>query len=88
MDWLILNKGPMLYKEKDSENQAATNPLDALPREIRELVEHMECIPVLKYETLLSFHQFKENHKELVESSMKEKAEPLAKAATETEEKP
>ena len=88
MDWLILNKGPMLYKEKDSENQAAANPLDALPREIRELVEHMERIPMLKYETLLSFHQFKENHKELVASSMMEKAEPVAEAATETEEKP
>ncbi len=73
MDWLILNRGSMLYKEKDSENEAAANPLNALPQDIKELVEHMERIPMLKYETLLSFHQFKENHKELVESSMKEK---------------
>lgn len=72
LDWLILNKGSMLYKEKVSAN-AAANPLDALPGDIRELVEHMERIPMLKYETLLSFHQFKEKHKELVESSIKEK---------------
>jgi len=88
MDWLILDKGPMLYKEKVSENDAAANSLDALPGDIKELVEHMERIPMLKYETLLSFHQFKENHKELVASSMMEKVAPAAEAATATEEKP
>jgi transcriptional regulator with XRE-family HTH domain len=91
MDWLILNRGSMLYKEKVSENEAAANPLDALPRDIKELVEHMVRIPMLKYETLLSFHQFKENHKELVASSMMEKVAPAAEAtaaAPETGEKP
>jgi hypothetical protein len=45
----------------------------ALPQDIKELVEHMQRIPMLKYETLLSFHQFKENHKDMVESALKEK---------------
>lgn len=73
MDWLILNKGPMFYKEKDNENKAAADPLAALPQDIKELVEHMQRIPMLKYETLLSFHHFKENHKDMVESAFKEK---------------
>jgi transcriptional regulator with XRE-family HTH domain len=75
LDWLILDRGTMFYKEKDSE-KAAANSLSALPQDIRELVEYMERIPILKYETLLSFHQFKANHKELVESAFKEKGEP------------
>jgi transcriptional regulator with XRE-family HTH domain len=58
LDWLILNKGPMFYKEKDYNNALA-----ALPTEIQELVTEMEQVPVLKYEILLNFHQYKENRK-------------------------
>jgi len=58
LDWLILDKGPMFYKEKDYNNTLA-----ALPPEIQELVTEMEQVPVLKYEILLNFHRFKENHK-------------------------
>ncbi len=58
LDWLILDKGPMFYKEKDYNNTLA-----ALPTDIQELVEQMEQVPLLKYEILLSFHKFKESHK-------------------------
>jgi hypothetical protein len=51
LDWLILDKGPMFYKEKDYNNTLA-----ALPPEIQELVTEMEQVPVLKYEILLNFH--------------------------------
>jgi len=61
LDWLILDKGPMFYKEKDYNNTLA-----ALPPEIQELVTQMEQVPVLKYEILLNFHKFKESHKETV----------------------
>lgn len=56
LDWLILDKGPMFYEEKENKTAAAV-----LPAEIQELVEQMEQIPVLKYEILLNFHKFKES---------------------------
>lgn len=55
LDWLILNRGPMFYEEKENKTTAVV-----LPAEIQELVEQMEQIPVLKYEILLNFHKFKE----------------------------
>jgi len=58
LDWLILDKGPMFYKEKDYDNTLA-----ALPPEIQEVVTEMEQVPVLKYEILLNFHKYKENRK-------------------------
>jgi transcriptional regulator with XRE-family HTH domain len=58
LDWLILDRGPMFYEEKENKTAAAV-----LPAEIQELVEQMEQIPVLKYEILLNFHKFKESRK-------------------------
>ena len=39
-------------------------------REHRELVEHMEKIPVLHYEVMGFYHRFKIDNKELVETAM------------------
>jgi len=39
---------------------------EPLPEEIRELVEHMQRIPLLRYEILAAFHLFKDQHKNLV----------------------
>jgi hypothetical protein len=41
------------------------------PEEIRELLDHMECIPLLRYELLAYFYKFKEEHKEMVVEAMK-----------------
>jgi transcriptional regulator with XRE-family HTH domain len=41
-------------------------------REHRELVEHMEKIPLLHYEVMGFYHRFKIDNKELVETAMKE----------------
>lgn len=41
------------------------------PAEIRELLDHMECIPLLRYELLAYFYKFKEEHKEMVVEAMK-----------------
>ena len=70
LDWLIQNKGPMYYSEKE---ETGTN--GAISKELRqdvnELLEHMEKIPLLRYETLAYFHKFKEEHKEMVTEAMK-----------------
>lgn len=71
LDWMVLNKGPMYFKEKDVKNEPPTNPLDSLNPDFKELIEHMERIPMLKHEMLLSFCKFKEDRKDLVEAVMK-----------------
>ena len=71
LDWMVLNKGPMYYKEKEVKNEQPPNPLDSLNPDFKELIEHMERIPMLKHEMLLSFCKFKEDRKDLVETAMK-----------------
>jgi len=81
LDWLVCDKGPMFYKEKDreesqeeipeaAEKEPLQDPLDTLPDEIKELVKHMERIPLLRYEILASFHRFKGEYKETVSEAM------------------
>lgn len=65
LDWLVVNKGPMYYKEKEIKNEPPLNP------DFKELIEHMERIPMLKHEMLLSFCKFKEDRKDLVDAAMK-----------------
>lgn len=87
LDWLVCDKGPMFYKEKKTgekekqeeilegaaEKGPQRDPLDTLPDEIRELVIHMEQIPLLRYEILASFHKFKDEHKGMVSEAIREK---------------
>jgi transcriptional regulator with XRE-family HTH domain len=80
LDWLICEKGPMYYREKEQKQQEpsktvletkpAPETLDSLPGDIRELLDHMKRIPLLRYETLASFHKFKEEYKEMVSAAM------------------
>jgi len=41
------------------------------PKEIRELLDHMERIPLLRYELLAYFYKFKEEHNKMVAEAMK-----------------
>jgi hypothetical protein len=42
------------------------------PYEVRELLQHMERIPLLRHEVLSFFYKFKLDYKDLVESSIKD----------------
>lgn len=82
LDWLLRNKGPMYCKEKIVEKEKEVKieepkpdpfakVLETLGDEAKELLEHMERIPLLRYEVLVLFHKFKEERKEMVERAMK-----------------
>lgn len=67
MDWLLFNKGPVLYSQKEQEAKAAALKKEAeekhdcrnvLKEEYRELLDYMERFPVLRYELLLQFQEF------------------------------
>lgn len=76
LDWLIRDKGEMFYTEKavsEPEKEKIETPapppqpaVDPIPPDIRELADHMERIPLLRYEILTYFHKFKDKNKEMV----------------------
>ncbi len=70
LDWLILNQGEMLYK-KEAGTKESTPDRDNLEPDVIELLEHMRKIPLLHYDILTRFHQFKEEHGSIVEREMK-----------------
>jgi transcriptional regulator with XRE-family HTH domain len=82
LDWLITNRGSMLYSEKaaPAENvqppEEKTQPRektepDVLTADVKELLALMDRIPLLRYEILTSFHKFKLENKDLVEPFIK-----------------
>lgn len=74
LDWFVLDKAPMYFGEEEEETMSPL-PLP-LPHaaDINELLDHMEKIPLLRYEILAQFHRFKEEHPSLVQNSMTNKA--------------
>ena len=85
LDWLIRNEGPMYYKEKESNEQKIiksnsqhTQPnLDSMPADIKELLDHMEKIPLLRHEVLAFFLKFKDKNKEMVANAFNTDKEDL-----------
>jgi len=81
LDWLICERGEMRYRKpvpveelaelrrlvREAENREVPIPMD---NDVKEMVMHMNSIPLLRFELLAHFHQFKESHKELVQRSM------------------
>ncbi|MCP5051875.1 MAG: helix-turn-helix transcriptional regulator [bacterium] len=80
MDWLLFNKGPMLYKEKiagtkgeDPKTAAETSPeLELAMGDAKEMLGYMVKHPLFQFEMLTHFHRFKLENKELVEPSATE----------------
>ncbi len=73
LDWLICNRGKMNYQEKEKV-QAEPGPGEVneeLREDIKEMLDHMEKIPLLRYKILEQFHTFKEERKTMVEEAMK-----------------
>jgi transcriptional regulator with XRE-family HTH domain len=79
LDWLVCSKGPVYYKEIVKKNQVEEKketPQDFLTgssgEEIKDLLEHMNRIPLLRHEVLVYFYKFKAEHKDMVVEGMAE----------------
>lgn len=84
LDWLICNKGPMYYRDKEQPQIEKETPVEkpveipaetvapqeSAPQDVQELLEHIKRIPLLRHEIMASFYRFKEEHKEMVETAM------------------
>jgi hypothetical protein len=62
MDWLIFNRGPMHYGEREPEKVDETKYLSLanLSPHVRELLETMARDPLLQHEVLVHFFKYKE----------------------------
>ncbi|MCP5052789.1 MAG: helix-turn-helix transcriptional regulator [bacterium] len=58
MDWLMFNKGPMIFKQKVQPQEKAP-PLWEQLREVKDLLDDMEQNPQLKHEILGYYFKFK-----------------------------
>jgi transcriptional regulator with XRE-family HTH domain len=63
LDWLLCNKGPMYYKEKVPGQEFG---MEVVREDVQELLQHMERLPLLRYEVLSFFQRFKVENKELI----------------------
>lgn len=80
LDWLICNRGEMIYKKNEKNEIVQAEPVpepepgevnEELRKDIKEMLEHMEKIPLLRYKILEQFHTFKVERKAMVEEAMK-----------------
>jgi transcriptional regulator with XRE-family HTH domain len=68
MDWLIFNKGPVHYQDKQpepepervEEDEKKTEDLENISADVRELLEYMERDRLLAHEVLVYFYKYKE----------------------------
>jgi transcriptional regulator with XRE-family HTH domain len=79
LDWLVCSKGPVYYKEIEKKDQVEEKKeihKDLLTgssgEEIKDLLEHMNRIPLLRHEVLVYFYKFKTEHKDMVVEGMAE----------------
>ncbi len=72
LDWLVMDKGEMYYKEKVEEKKTEPQMTGNLSQstDMKELLDHMEKIPLLRFEMMSHFYKFKEEHSALVEKTM------------------
>jgi len=61
LDWLLVNRGPMYYKQKIAETEGNERDSLLMREEYRELLDNLEKYPVLRYEVLLQVQKFLEN---------------------------
>jgi len=66
LDWLVCGKGSVYYQDKEKKESLQNLLPGSSPEEIKDLLEHMNRIPLLRHEVLACFYKFKEDHKELV----------------------
>ena len=74
MDWLIFNKGPVHFKEREPDPRAEpekvgekeTPDLGNISGDLRELLEYMDHDRLLKYEVLVYFYKYREKKEKQV----------------------
>lgn len=68
LDWLIADKGPIIYKEKTE----LTSTMSDVNSDVKALLADMERIPLLRYEVLTLYHKFILEHKDLMAAPVNE----------------
>jgi transcriptional regulator with XRE-family HTH domain len=61
LDWLIAGKGPLFYEEK----RPLTANESQYQKDIGELLDYMDDVPLFRFKVLSFFHQFMYDHPDL-----------------------
>ncbi len=69
LDWLVLGRGPMFYEKKPGEKAAD----DELSREINEMLELIDKLPLVRHLILGYFQELKLNYHEVIQQELAEK---------------
>lgn len=72
LDWLVGNKGSMFGQEAAPPR---VSELEDVKEDVRELLVHMERIPLLRYKVLTFFQEFKLEHKDLTVAAVKDNSQ-------------
>jgi transcriptional regulator with XRE-family HTH domain len=62
MDWLILDHGPIHNKEKEIPTSEIVPPI-AREKDVKELLDYMERVPLFRHEVLVMLYKFKDQYK-------------------------
>lgn len=71
MDWLILDRGPIHYQEKAIPAPETVPPI-AREKDVKELLDYMERIPLFRHEVLVMLYKFKDQYKGMGASTSKD----------------
>lgn len=64
LDWLVANEGQIFVVEKEKTQKSKTLLLGEHSEEVRDLLLHLEKVPMLKHAVLAFFLEYKERNKE------------------------
>jgi len=64
LDWLITNEGQKFSLEKEKMQKSKTFSLGEQGEELRDLMLHLENVPMLRHAVLAFFLEYKEKNKE------------------------
>lgn len=71
LDWLITNTGSMFFPEPVN-NKSDTIDLETYSAEVRELLQHMQRLPMVKHAVLGFFLEYKIEHKKIIQEAFRE----------------
>ncbi len=67
LDWLITNNGKMFLKDRDENNEETKIDFGQSSREVRELLDYMQKVPMVKHAMLSYFLEYKLRNRKIID---------------------
>ena len=70
LDWLITNSGKMFLQEREKKDDRGKIYLGDYTEEIRELLDYMGKVPMVKHAVLSFFLEYRLEHKKIIQQAL------------------